>query len=245
MIEPPVDTWVQRTAAEYAQAFNALLPTGPAWPREPDRVLQKFVAGLAGIWGDPVESLAALLLTQESDPRSTVVLLPDWEKAWGLPDACAPSPNSIAERQQALVAKMTLLGGQSREFFIAAAASIGYQIRIREYSPFMCGVSEVGDTRRLDAGVGGDGAHYRWEIGSPDMRFYWTVSVDSVRIANFHVGAGICGVTPLLGFSLPVDLECLLMRWKPAHTEVIFDYTSLGEQNYTYSTFPFFPILSG
>jgi uncharacterized protein YmfQ (DUF2313 family) len=245
MIEPPADTWVQRTAAEYAQAFMALLPAGPAWPREPDRVLHSFISGLAGIWGDPVERLAALLLTQESDPRSTVVLLPDWEEAFGLPDSCAPVPTSIGERQQALVAKMTLLGGQSRAFFIAAAAAIGYQISIREFSPFMCGVSRCGDTRWLDAEDGGDGTHYRWELGSPDMRFYWTVSVDSMRVTNFHCGLGQTGVTPLLGFSLPADLECMLTRLKPAHTDLIFDYTHMGEENFTYANFPFIPILSG
>jgi uncharacterized protein YmfQ (DUF2313 family) len=245
MIEPPADTWVQRTAAEYAQALAALLPTGPAWPREPDRVLMRFVSGLAGVWGDPVESLAALLLTQESDPRSTVVLLPDWEKAFGLPDACAPTPNSIGERQQALVARMTLLGAQSREFFVGAAAAIGYEIAIREYSPFMCGVSSVGDTRAADAAVGGDGLHFRWEIGSPDMRFYWTALINAVRVAEFHVGTGggECGVTPLLGFSVPLDLECLIQRWKPAHTEVIFDYSEFGPAGSL--SFPYFPMLSG
>jgi uncharacterized protein YmfQ (DUF2313 family) len=228
MLDPPVDTWVQRTAAEYAAAWNALLPTGPAWPRDPDRVIQQVISGLSGIWGDPFETLAALLLTQESDPRSTVVLLPDWERAWALPDPCAPVPTSIGERQQALVAKMTLLGGQSRAFFIEAAAAIGYTITIDEYSPFQCGISQCGDTRGLNAALGESPTKYRWEIGSPDMRFFWTVNVNSVRITYFHCGQGECGITPLLGFSLPLDLECMIMRWKPAHTEVIFSYTAVS-----------------
>jgi uncharacterized protein YmfQ (DUF2313 family) len=234
MNDPPADSWVQRTAVEYAAGFNNLLPTGPAWPREPDAVLQKVVSGLAGIWGDPVENLAALLLTRESDPRATITLLTDWERAWGLPDPCAPVPTSITERHQALVAKMTLLGGQSRAFFIEDAAAIGYTITIDEYSPFMCGISSVGDTRFLNAAIGDSATRYRWEIGSPDMRFYWTANVNSVRETYFHCAGGECGITPLLGFSLPIDLECMLMRWKPAHTDVIFNYSPVSSYESSY-----------
>lgn len=245
---PPPDVWQQRTGADYAEAFASLLPSGAAWPRNPDSVLQTVVAGLSDIWGNQIEALAALLLTQESDPRATTVLLPDWERAWGLPDPCVAEPLTISNRQQALVAKMTLLGGQSRAFFIAAAAAIGYTISIREYSPFMCGVSRCGDTRDLDAETGGDGTHYRWEIGPPDMRFYWTVSVDATRLTWFRVGSGggQCGIDPLLRIALATDLECLLRRWKPAHTEVIFDFSPLGVQNASDPyDFPFVPMLSG
>jgi uncharacterized protein YmfQ (DUF2313 family) len=218
------DTWVQRTAAEYAQAFNSLLPTGPAWPRQPGTILQDVVSGQTQIWGDVVEVLAALLLTQESDPRSTITLLPDWERAFGLPDPCLDEGLTISNRQAALVNKMTLLGAQDRAFFIAEAAAIGYTIAIREFSPFMCGVSRCGDTRLID---GGDGVHYRWEIGDPDMRFYWVVEVSALRFTWFRCGEGQCGIDPMLLIAGATDLECLLRRWKPAHTQVIFDYSLL------------------
>lgn len=223
------DAWVQRGAAEYAHAFNGLLPTGPAWPREPDTVLQTVIAGLAGIWGDPVETLAALLLTQESDPRATVVLLPDWERAFGLPDPCAPPPGSIADRQLALVTKMTLLGAQSRAFFIGVAAQLGYTVTIDEWSPFMCGISRCGDTRNLNAAYGESATKYRWEVGPPEMRFVWSVNMATGRIAHFRVGGsgGECGITPLSQYILPFDLECLLKRYKPAHTEVIFNFAAV------------------
>jgi uncharacterized protein YmfQ (DUF2313 family) len=228
MEQPPSDTWIQRTAAEYAQAFSALLPRGAAWPREPDHVLQRVISGLAGIWGDPVETLAALLLTQESDPRATVVLLPDWERAWGLPDKCLAEPLTIANRQVALVAKMTLLGAQSRAFFIAEALAIGYTITIREFSPFMAGVSRCGDTRNLAIpGDVADGIHYRWEIGPPEMRFYWVVVVGALRLTWFRAAQSQAGVDPMVRIALATDLECLIRRYKPAHTDVIFDYSSL------------------
>jgi len=143
----PDDKWVQRTAVEYTAAFNSLLPTGPAWPRTPSEPIQEVVAGLMSIWGTEVEALAALLLQTESDPRSANILLPDWETAFGLPDICNPvPPTNIAQRQINLVTKMTLLGSQSRAFFIAQAANIGQTVTIREYAPYMCGVSQCGDT---------------------------------------------------------------------------------------------------
>lgn len=222
------DKWVQRGVDEYAEGLNGVLPTGPAWPRNSGAVLQKVVRGLAGVWGDPVEKLAALLLTQESDPRSTVVLLPDWERAFGLPDDCLAEPLSNADRQNALVNKMTLLGAQSRAFFIEQAARIGYAITIREFAPFMAGVSRCGDTTALD-----DDGDYRWEIGPAEIRYYWTVKVSGLRFTWFRASSGQAGVDPMLRIGIATDLECLIRRWKPAHTEVVFDYSPLIDLDFS------------
>src|SRR5262252_11146789 len=113
------DRHVRRSGDDYAVGMNNLLPQGLAWPRWPNTVLQNVVQGLAQIWGF-VDSRAADLLERESDPRQTVELLPDWERNWGLPE-CGLPLGTIGERQKALVLKMTLLGAQSREFFIDVA----------------------------------------------------------------------------------------------------------------------------
>jgi len=166
-------------------------------------------------------------LTQESDPRTTVLLLSDWERAWGLPDPCVAEPLTVADRQIALVTKMTMLGGQSRSFFVNLAATLGYTITIHEYAPYMCGVSRCGDTHALDITTGGDGSVPRWELGPPESRFIWTVSVSSVRYTWLRAGSGQCGVDHMLEISLATDLECVLQRYQPAHTQVVFDYTPL------------------
>jgi uncharacterized protein YmfQ (DUF2313 family) len=224
-LEARGDQWVQRTGAEYALAWSGLLPTGPAWPREPDHVLQIVLAGLAQIWGDEVEVLAARLLVNESDPRQTVILLPDWEKAWGLPDECLAEPLTVADRQKALVAKMTMLGAQSRAFMTAQAAREGYAITIKEYAPFMCGVSRCGDTTAQNPD--NDGSP-RWQIGPPEMRFYWTTSIAQARLSWFRASSGQAGVDPMLRIGIATDLDCLLTRIKPAHTEIVFDYSGLA-----------------
>ena len=52
-----------------------------------------------------------------------------------------------------LVLYMTWLGGQSRDYFTKLMQWLGYTITIKEFAPFMCGVSRVGDTRGMDRSV--------------------------------------------------------------------------------------------
>lgn len=208
------DRHIRRSGEDYVAPFAALLPQGQAWPREPDSVLMRAVRGLCLYWGD-VDRRAADLLERESDPRETVELLPDWERAFGLPDPCFDVPQTIGERQIALVHRMTLLGAQSRQFFIDVAADMGRTVRIREFAPFMCGVSRVGKT--LD-----DEGYPRWQLGEPEMRFYWTILIHALRYVWFRVSKGQCGIDPHLRIGLPIDALCALERWKPAHTKLLY-----------------------
>jgi uncharacterized protein YmfQ (DUF2313 family) len=319
------DRHVTRTGSDYADAMSRLLPQGIAWPRDVSSLLMQVVRGLTNIWGT-VETRASDLLERESDPRIALELLPDWERNWGLPDPCYEAPQTIGERQKALVQRMTIVGEQSRQFFIDAAAYIGYHITINEYRPFMVGVDRVGDNRRIGSplyyrdgvttnyysgfggvwsvfvpnssgtgtpagGVDGDiywktndntiwkkvagtwyqfytavvgvtpgapdpdvwGAYPRDQFGNPLLndrgvqvaigeyssypyvlgpltnRYYWTVHVDTARLTWFRLGGGggQTGIDPHLRIGLALDLECLLNKWKPAHTQIIFDYSGL------------------
>jgi uncharacterized protein YmfQ (DUF2313 family) len=247
---PEADRHVTRTGEDYAVAMQALLPQGPAWPRAEENVLTRVIRGLTRIWGD-FEIRASKLLEQESDPRITVELLPDWERNWGLPDPCYEAPQSIAERQQALVQRMTIEGAQSREFFIQIAADIGYTITITEYRPFRIAMDACGDTRVYGA-AGAPDPIMRNEWGQPIMgadgtspvaegelsawphyglggasTYYWSVHVHDAKLTWFRVTAGQVGVDPHLRIGVFDDLECLLNRWKPAHTVIVFDYSGL------------------
>ena len=95
-----------------------------------------------------VDSRIAKLLVQESDPRKTSDsitpegerdgLLPDWERAWGLPDPCLQEPLTVPERQRVLVQRIIMLGAQSRQWFAEVASWTGHHIDpspIREYAP--------------------------------------------------------------------------------------------------------------
>ena len=223
------DTYVVHTQDDYAEDLAALLPTGLAWPRDPDTNLMKTIHGMAGPWAD-VAIAANALLVVEDDPRLTVNMLPEWEESFGLPDECLSEPLTIADRHTALVQRMTMQGAQSRAFFIEQAAAIGYTITITEFSPFMVGVSHVGDTRGIYDPE--DVTRYNWQIGPREMRFYWVVHVFTLRLSYFHVSASECGVDRLLTIGLATDLECLIRRYSPAHTQVIFDYSTLIGLNF-------------
>lgn len=211
------DKHVRRSGGDYAVAFRALLPQGIAWPTSSTSVLSTVISGLAQIWGY-VDGRAADLLEIETDPRSTTELLPEWERAFGLPDNCLPLPPSDeVTRRYNLVSKMTLLGDQSRAFFIRQGFNIGETVVVREFAPYMTGVSRCGDTRMLSI-ENSDPLNFRWQLGRPENRFYWTVKI-LVLLASFR-GA---------------DLFCLLRRWKPAHTEVLFDYSVVGANQLDFS----------
>lgn len=232
-VEP--DVHVRRTGDDYAQALADLLPWGAAWPRDPDSVLMKTIGGLAQIFGF-VDGRVADLIEIEADPRKTIEMLSDWERNFGLPDPCFLTANTIAQRHALLVFKMTFLGAQSRQFFIDMSALLGYTITITEFAPFMAGISQAGDTREMINWNGTPGEapnmpDYRWQIGSPDMRFYWQVHVHEAPLMWFRAGSGQAGVDPHLRIGYAKDLECLIRRFKPAHTDVVFDYSNLDTGN--------------
>ena len=215
------DKHVRRSGEDYGTAFLTLLPQGQAWPKHPGTTLDLACRGLAEYWGY-VDGRAADLLEIESDPRKTRDytlpdgspdgLLDDWERNWQLPDPCEVyPPETVPERQDELVYKMTLLGRQDRQFFIDLAARQGETVTIREYAPYMCGVSWVGDSRGMNPTTGqvsdtdpdGD-PNFRWQLGPQEMRFYWLVDLE-------HVLSGV---------------ECIFTRYGPGHGDVVFTYRS-------------------
>ena len=123
-----------------------------------------------------------------------------------------------------LVLYMTWMGGQSRAYFEKLMTWLGYTVTVKEFAPFMAGVSRVGDTRP----TGAANEQFRWYIGPPEMRFYWSVEVGHASVIWFRAGQSHCGVDPHMRLGIPEELQCLLVRWKPAHTELVFDLSSLA-----------------
>jgi uncharacterized protein YmfQ (DUF2313 family) len=92
----------------------------------------------------------------------------------------------------------------------------------------MVGIDRVGDNRTLNAD--GSYSEYPYILGPPENRFYWSVNVNTNKLIWFRVDAGQCGIDPHLRIGLADDLECLLNQIKPAHTEIIFDYSGQKPQ---------------
>lgn len=191
------------TALEYRSQLRALLPQGPAWPREPGTLLGGLLYGYAEEFAR-IDAAAARLL-DEADPRSAYDLLADWETTLGLPDECTAAADTISGRQLACYAKLAVLGGQTPAVYIAIAASIGIEIEIHEFDP---------DVDDYDESL---------DISGGKWRFVWRVDVLSVvDYEVFRAGSGAAGDRLKEGGAL--DLECIINRAKPAHTHVVFTY---------------------
>jgi uncharacterized protein YmfQ (DUF2313 family) len=87
--------------------------------------------------------VAGLLL--ELDPRTTVQLLPDWERVYGLPDEGLFSANTIEQRQARLTTKVMQTGGLSKQYFQALLEQAGYTVLIDEPRGFFAGINAPGD----------------------------------------------------------------------------------------------------
>lgn len=196
---------VIRSQDEYREALAGLLPTGGAWPRDPGSSLMRFLASLAAEM-ERLDARAAQLLA-ETDPASTTELLPDWERVVGLPDPCVTLAQTVAERRLALEGRLTSVGGQSRRFFIELASRLGYSITIDEFASSAAATA---------AGITftGDEWASTWRVNVPTI----------VSITPFRAGAGAAG-EPLRAWSNEV-IECQFVRYKPAHTRVLFAYSA-------------------
>jgi uncharacterized protein YmfQ (DUF2313 family) len=121
------------TADEYVEAILKSMPPGRL-----DLSLTSNIGLLIAAFADGCarQEARALQLIEEADPRTTVALLPDWERNYGLPDPCSGPADSTAGRQIQLAAKVHFRGGQSAAFFIALAASYGFTITVTKLPPF-------------------------------------------------------------------------------------------------------------
>ena len=191
------------TAEQYARQLRALLPPGLAWSGDQSSVLFA-VMDAAAVELSRIDGRAADLEREWHAP-TTFELLADFERVLGLPDDCAPAPESVAQRRDAVVARLIALGGASPEYFIALAASVGYTITITEFRPFRAGRSYAGDALTND-----------------DWPHAWQVNGLTDTIGVFRAGANSAG--DRLRWWGNQLLECLLSIYKPAHTILIFAY---------------------
>lgn len=167
-----------------------------------------------------VDERGAELVT-EAYPRTTVELLPDWERVTGLPDPCNTAEQTTAERQAALQVRLTARGGQSRAYFIGLAATLGFDITITEFEPADC-TSACDSTLWTDEATVADcESACNASLRTEGWRFVWQVNAPAVTV--FEADCTSACNDPLRWWGNSA-LECLLRRLSPAHTFVLFSY---------------------
>jgi len=193
------------TAEDYAHVLADLLPWGWAWAREPESVLMKTIEGLAAEYAR-VHARDCDLLA-ESYPGTALETLTDWERICGLPDPCTGPLDTIQERRAAILAKLAMRGGQSRQYYIDVALAIGFVITIEEFRPFRVGANRAGD-----------------HLYGIEWMYYWRVTSwePAQKITAFRVGQSATRER-LRSWGNDM-LECLLRAIMPAHTVLQFAY---------------------
>lgn len=141
--------------ALYPEQYARLLPPG-ALTQDPDSTLSKLWAGVSTELQRGSQRADALLI--EAQPSTTDLLLPDWEAEYDLPDACVTIDQTERERVAALVGRVVGVGGQSLQYYIDLAASMGLPIDIVEEHPFEVGRDGVG------MGIGDNSWAHTWSV---------------------------------------------------------------------------------
>jgi uncharacterized protein YmfQ (DUF2313 family) len=195
---------VSHTPEDYGKLLRDLLPPGQAFSREPGTDLEQLLLGM-GVELSRVEARADVLAL-EVVPSTTSELLPDWERAAGLPDNCSMALEDTAQgRRNSLIAKLSSLGGQSISYFVGVLAGLGYQTTITEFRQFRAGLAVAGDP-----------------LTNGEWIYVWRVNAPETTIIEFRAGLSAAG-EPLRSWGNEA-LECKINALKPAHTLALFGY---------------------
>ena len=144
----------------YREQLRGLLPPGPAFDLELQPDWAQIVAALAPELTRVDQTLDGLQL--ELNPATVSALLIDWEDYLGLPDACTvPGSQTVAQRRQAVLDKLTASGAPQLEYYRRLAAQAGVTVTIEEFRP-----ARVGSTMTGDFLYGGPWP-WQWQVSAP------------------------------------------------------------------------------
>ena len=185
----------------HRRLLAALLPPAGYTPTAPRLAASLHAEGAAL---DSVPAAGAVALGALS-PFRYPQWREDWERVYGLPDACARPERLLQEEIQLLALAFTERGGISRTWLKHYAALAGYDVDIAEYLPFRAGGSRTGDPLTNGAWV------HAFRVRAPG---------DPVR--DFRAGQSRTG-DPLRVWGDSM-LECIINKYKPAHSAALFTY---------------------
>lgn len=193
----------------YSRLMRKLLPSGWAWLRVNDKTSNIFkLFDSASIEYCRVDERARQLI-EEVDPSTTFELLEDWERLLGLPDECDPAVDqSLQERRQRVLQVLTTRGGQNEQFYKELAANFGFDVDVisaEDQPPFLAGAGQAG--QRLTNG---------------SWRYAFVINAPAEFLTLFRAGQSTAGDRLV---TIGNDtLKCLMEKYKPAHTIVLFNF---------------------
>lgn len=186
---------------DYGEHLLDLLPGGRAWDKRTGSTLRELAIALGTEFARADNRGEAL--RDEADPQLTLELLAEWERVVGLPDECTGPLSDTQARRAAVLARLANRGGQTPAFYVALAATLGFEVEIVEYRPADC-------LSTCTASLTQDAWTHAWTVVAP---------LGTVRTAT-------CLSTCADSLRSWGDdlLECTLRRVAPAHTVLLFAY---------------------
>jgi uncharacterized protein YmfQ (DUF2313 family) len=191
------------SAANYAQQLAALLPPGLALTVTPggelDAVLLKIGEYLCEV------EARALVVLNESDPRNASALLTEWELSLGLPDSCASASQNIAARREAVLNRLTDVGGARIPRYLAIAARLGYpDATITRHRMHTC------ESTCMEP------------VNDPAWRFVWTLNIPADAGLRQSTCESTC-MDPLATWG-DERINCVIQKQKPAISQAFIAY---------------------
>lgn len=161
-------------------------------------------ASTAATLDDAINSADVLLAEQQ--PDLTIQLLGDWERNYSLPDACVGGADAPADaRRLNLLARIRGRGDLSRQHMLDLAASLGYPgCTITEFGGMTC-------ADPCDSPVNGEDFIGVWRLNVPIATAIFEATCESPCDVQLRRWGN-------------TQLECVIVRHKPAHTVVLFGY---------------------
>ena len=190
-LDAPLDDDEVRIARWKALAVN-LLPRGLAWARALGSNLTDLL-GAAICEFARVEEMADIFYA-EMNPSQAVMLLPEWERAFSLPDECG-SPTTTQGRQASVVARLTG-GGTTTADALAVAISA-----------FDSDTELTAITHPTQFEVGTDGGGAGQPVGADEWANVITLTITTSNPALDEAG-----------------LECVLNGIKRGHGHYLFEH---------------------
>lgn len=185
----------------YTALLSKLLPPRSYNPSEKQMSFSLALEGQAfdTLFADCTLAAGAL------DPFKHPVWTTDWERVYGLPGSCFHKDMTYQERIQLLVLAYQERSGISKSWLTRMALLLGYPIEIKEYRPFKAG-TQTGE-----------------KVSNDIWLYAFTVHTSGKISKRFRAGYSKSGETlSTWGNEL---LECLINKYKPAHSLALFAYS--------------------
>jgi len=206
---------------KYKDLLINLLPKGRLWQPRSQPIFMALLKALAEELCRVEDRINDMLV--EVDPRTTSELLTDFERVFALPDECTPDVQTLDERINQIVQKMTNVGGLSKTFYEFLGLQLGHVITVENRVNCVVGRATVGDslTNYFDESlqVGETVGNQLRNVG---WRFCFNTEMPATAAEILEVGEEVG--QPLVLFTNPL-IECTIRKLKPAQSCATFTFS--------------------